>query len=306
MTAGPAGAVPADGPDGAPPADVPFAGTTPISVGETALRVRDLGRMTAFYREAIGLETIGQDAAGVHMGAGGKVLLHLIPNPDAPLATPRQAGLFHIAFLMPSRGDLARWLAHAVLTRIPLTGFADHTVSEAIYLDDPEGNGLEIYSDRPHEGWRWRDGVVTMGTERLDIDSLLALADTARDRFDRAPSATMIGHMHLRVGDVAAGRAFYEKALGLTPTLVSRQDAAFLSSGGYHHHVAINSWNSRDAGPRDPASTGLDWFSLRLRDPDILAAQSDRLSRGGTAISALAGGIETADPWGTRVRLVTG
>ncbi len=307
-TAALAGAIRAEGLQSTGPQAAPaplFASTTPVSVAEAALRVRDLDRMVAYYRDSIGLSIIGRDAQGARLGVDGRTLLHLIAAPDAALEPPSAAGLYHIAFLMPSRAELGRWLVHAALTRIPLTGFADHAVSEAVYLDDPEGNGLEVYSDRPRETWTWQDGIVTMGTDQLDVDSLLALADTTRDTFVRAPAGMLIGHIHLRVGDVTTARGFYEQGLGLVSTRGdSRRGAAFVSSGGYHHHIAMNIWNSRGAGKRKPAETGLDWFSLRVRDREILAAQSERLRGAGGPVTDIAGGLEASDPWGTRVRLM--
>jgi catechol 2,3-dioxygenase len=306
MTAALAGAVRAEGGLATPTstAAAPFATAAPISVGEAALRVRDLDAMIAYYRDAIGLSVIARDANSARMGSGGAVLLHLVAVPKASIEPRTHAGLFHIAFLMPSRAELARWLVHAAITRTPLTGFSDHGVSEAIYLDDPEGNGLEIYSDRPREQWQWKDGLVTMGTRQLDVDSILALADASRDTFERAPAGLVIGHIHLRVGDIATGRRFYQQALGLDSTRGERQDAAFVASGGYHHHIAINVWNSRGAGPRDKASTGLDWFSMRVRDAGILSGQLQRLRQAPGSVTEIANGLEATDPWGTTVRLL--
>lgn len=282
----------------------PFAGDTPISIGAAALRVRDLDNMVTFYRIAIGLEVISQDADGAVMGVGGRPLLHLISRPDAPRESPINAGLYHIAFLMPSRADLARWLVHSVYREIPLTGLADHSVSEAIYLDDPEGNGLEIYADRPRGTWQWAGGNVAMGTLPLDVDGLLALVNTSVNDFDTAPEGMFIGHVHLRVGDIATGRAFYEDALGFEHMVEARRDSAFLASGGYHHHLALNIWGSVGAGPRKPETTGLDWFSLAVRDEDVFAAQVERLRGSGRSVTEIEGGVAVSDPWGTVVRVL--
>ncbi len=285
-----------DDPD---PGTLPFANLTPVRCGEAALRVRDLDTMVAFYRDAIGLSVLDHTAGGATMGVEGTALLHLVSRPDAPYEPPTQAGLLHIAFLMPTRTDLARWLVHAAFTQVRLTGFADHSVSEAIYLDDPEGNGLEIYADRPKERWEWSDGVVTMGTHPLDVDALIALTDSTNDTYSGAPDRLRIGHMHLRVGDIAAGRKFYQQALGLDQTRGENPASAFLSSGGYHHHVAMNTWNSDGAGRRDNKATGLDWFSLHVADEAVFTHQTRRL--GSPDVN---GTIEARDPWGTFVRLV--
>lgn len=291
----------ADDPD---PGTLPFANLTPVRCGEAALRVRDLDMMVGFYRDAIGLATLDRSESGAIMGVAGVPLLHLLSRPDAPFERPSEAGLFHIAFLMPTRTDLARWLVHAAFTQVRLTGFADHSVSEAIYLDDPEGNGLEIYADRPKERWQWSGDVVTMGTHPLDVDALIALTDTTRDTYAGAPGRLRIGHMHLRVGDIAAGRQFYERTLGLDSTRGDNPSSAFLSSGGYHHHLAMNVWNSTGAQTRDDATTGLDWFSLHVTDGDILGGQIQRLNLSREAAAGGSGGIEARDPWGTLVRLM--
>ena len=179
LSAALAGAVRAEGGVAAPvtvtATEAPFATTTPVRIGAAALRVRQLEPMTAWYRSALGLDLLGRGPDGVVLGVADVPLLTLIPAPDAMPDSPALAGLFHIAFLMPDRAALARRLVHAAALRLPLQGFADHSVSEAIYLADPEGNGLEVYADRPRQDWRWQDGVVTMGTYSLDIDSLLTL-----------------------------------------------------------------------------------------------------------------------------------
>ncbi|MFJ5369020.1 VOC family protein [Bosea sp. CER48] len=293
------------GPVAAPAAGPGFASKTPIRIGAAALKVRDIERVTNYYRDVIGLTVLARGAASVTLGTGEGALLTLEPRPDAALEPPTAAGLFHIAFLMPSRRDLARWLVHVARNQTPLTGFADHSVSEAVYLDDPEGNGIEVYADRPSELWRWEDGRVVMGTRRLDVDDILSLTDTRASDYAGAPDGLRIGHVHLRVGDVDAGDRFYRDLLGLAPT--SRRDtASFLSSGGYHHHLALNTWNSAGAGRRDDGRTGLAWFSLMTGKPELMTAQADRLTAAGIATTALSGGFESLDPWGTRVRLLQG
>lgn len=299
-----AGAVRAEGNVEPGKLELPFALTTPMHVDQTALKVRDLDAMAAYYGSVLGLQQISREGGKVVMGAGKAPLLTLIHTPSAELESQRAAGLFHVAYLMPTRKDLARWLVHAAMNRVPLTGVADHNVSEAIYLNDPEGNGIEVYSDRPKGSWLWLGNSVTMGTEQLDIDNLVSLTDTRRDDYTVAPEALRIGHMHLRVGDVAEGRKFYETAVGMQSTRPDRPDASFLSSGRYHHHVAMNIWNSQGAGKRDEKQTGLDWFSLTVSDKLELAKQEERLRGGGYAVSAVEGGIEAIDPWGTKLRLL--
>jgi catechol 2,3-dioxygenase len=211
----------------------------------------------------------------------------------------RSAGLYHTAFLMPTRPDLARWVLHIAREKVPITGASDHGVSEAFYLDDPEGNGVEVYADRPPETWRWSDGLVAMPTERLDVEGLVASVN-AQHGYDGAPAGLRIGHIHLRVGELEQAEAFYRCAIGLDLTR-KRQGAAFMSSGGYHHHVAGNVWHSAGACARDPDRAGLAWFSLQANDP---AALSARLEKAQVATHTSSSGLETADPWGTRIRIV--
>ena len=204
---------------------------------------------------------------------------------------------------MPTRKDLARWLVHAAKNKVPLSGFADHLVSESVYLDDPEGNGIEVYADRAPETWKWDGGSVAMAADQLDIDGLLALTDTHTTNYAKAPDDLRIGHMHLRVGDLEQADRFYGGAVGFDPTR-KRSGAAFLSSGRYHHHLGINVWQSAGAGPRDDTATGLAWFSLEVATQQILEAQTLRLRQAGAPAAAIADGIETSDPWGTKLRLI--
>lgn len=145
-----------------------------------------------------------------------------------------------------------------------------------------------------------------MGTFPLDVDGLLALVDTSRNDFDRAPEGMFIGHVHLRVGDIVSGRSFYEDALGFDHMVEDRRDSAFLASGGYHHHLALNIWGSAGAGPRKPETTGLDWFSLVVRDEALFEAQLERLDAAGRSLEAIDGGVAVSDPWGTVVRVLRG
>jgi len=280
-----------------------FANRTPMRIGMVTIRVRKLDSVTDFYRDVLGLSVMERSATGATLGAGGVNLVALEAHPDAATEARNAAGLYHTAFLMPTRKDLARWLVNAAIHRVPLTGFADHRVSESVYLDDPEGNGIEVYADRAPELWKWEAGSVAMATDQLDIDGLLALADTHTTNYAKAPDDLRIGHMHLRVGDLEQADRFYGGTIGLDPTR-KRSGAAFLSSGRYHHHLAINVWQSAGAGPRDATATGLAWFSLEVAASEILQAQQERLRQAGAPAAAIENGIETSDPWGTKLRLI--
>ena len=203
---------------------------------------------------------------------------------------------------MPTRADLARWILHVARNKVRLTGASDHAVSEAFYLDDPEGNGIEVYHDRPAESWEWTGDALKITTDPLDIDDILReVPETAS--YDGAPGGLRIGHVHLRVGDVARAEAFYRDGLGLDVTR-RRHGASFMSSGRYHHHIAGNVWHSAGAGQRDPERAGLSWFSLEAADDAAFEAAKSRLGQANAPLATVPAGIETADPWGTRLRIV--
>ncbi|MBR3191508.1 VOC family protein [Bosea sp. (in: a-proteobacteria)] len=264
----------------------------PVHIGAVSLRVRDLSGLTAFYRDAIGLSVIEQDADHAVLGAGGEPLVKLEAGAQQPSSA---AGLFHMAILLPSRRDLGNWLRHAAETRIGLEGASNHLVSEALYLSDPEGNGIEIYRDRSRPEWpRLDGGRIAMATERLDLDALLRDADLRA--YAGMPEGTVMGHIHLRVGDVAQAEGFYRDALGFE-VMVHYPGASFMATGGYHHHIATNTWHSRGAGLRRDDEAGLASFELVARDDEAHAALSRRLTAsGGDAAS-------TVDPWGNRITL---
>ena len=235
--------------------------------------------------------------------AGGVTLLELEHRPDAKPDDERTAGLYHTAFLMPTRDAHARWILHIAHNRTPITGASDHGVSEAFYLDDPEGNGIEVYNDRPPEQWL-RDGdMIVMPTKQLDVEAIVRDVDPANAAYDAAPEGLRIGHIHLRVGDVNEAETFYRGPVGLDLKR-ARGGATFMSSGGYHHHVGANVWHSPGAGKRDPDRAGLSWFSMEAADAPTLDAVTARLKAANAPVTAAAGGIETADPWGTRIRFV--
>lgn len=239
-------------------------------IAHVALTVRDLPGMARFYQTVLGLEPMGADGAQRDLGAGGQVLIRLSGDPAAIPRDPRDAGLFHTAFLLPDRAALGRWLRHAADTGVRLTGASDHDVSEALYLDDPEGNGIEIYRDRPALDWT-RDGDrVRMVTERLDLNDLAAAADGP---WQGAPAGTQIGHVHLQVGAMDAADDFMQGTLGLTRTH-DAPGGGWYGWNGYHHHLAANVWNSRGAGPRPAGRIGLDHVAL-TGFPEKSAAVAD-------------------------------
>lgn len=284
------------------PSAIPtFASRTPLHIGSVGLVVRDLDRLVAYYTHLLGLTVLKRTADSVVLGTGSIPLLELIHRPDALPDDAREAGLYHTAFLMPTRTDHARWIAHIAKTRVPITGASDHGVSEAFYLDDPEGNGIEVYNDRPRERWRYEGGLIVMQTEHLDIDAIVREIDPATATYPGAPEGLRIGHIHLRVGNVDKAEEFYRGTVGLDLTR-RRGGATFMSSGGYHHHVGANVWHSDGAGTRNGNRAGLAWFEVQANDAAALNAVSKRLKAANADVTATSAGIETADPWGTRVR----
>jgi catechol 2,3-dioxygenase len=284
------------------PSAIPTAAScAPLHVGAVGLIVRDLGRLIAYYRDMLGLTVQDQNRQVALLGVDGVTLIELIHKPDALPDDPREAGLYHVAFLMPTRADLARWILHAAKNRVPITGASDHDVSEAIYLDDPEGNGVEVYSDRPREKWR-RDGkTIYQKTDPLDVDAIIGEIDPATATYPGAPKGLRIGHIHLRVGNVSKAEEFYCGVLGLDVTR-RRSGATFMSSGGYHHHIAANTWHSEGAGARNRKRAGLDWFSMEIEDQSTKDDVKKRLEAAGTTIDEVPGGYAAMDPWGTRIR----
>ncbi len=235
------------------------------TMGAVRLIVSDLERSRAFYEQALGLHSTDLDDGTIALRAGdGRPLVELLGDSSAPRLDPRATGLFHLAVLVPSRRDLAFALARLVEARWPLDGASDHLVSEALYLSDPDGNGIEIYRDRPREQWRRVDGQLQMATLPLDLNGIaaeLAAFDTLQEQ---APPGTRIGHTHLQVSELEQTEAFYAGVLGFDVMVRSYPGALFVSAGGYHHHVGLNTWHSAGSGPPPPGSVGLRSYEIQL------------------------------------------
>ncbi len=241
-------------------------------MGAVHLTVSDLARSLEYYEGAIGLRVLSRDDGRASLG-GDEELLVLVEQPGAPSARGH-TGLFHVALLVPSRGDLANWLAHSVRDRVPLTGASDHAVSEALYLRDPDEHGLEIYADRPREVWEGRVFEL-MTTEPLDANGLLAEAD--EDGFTGLPGGTRVGHVHLCVSEIPETIAFYRDTAGFDLVAALGPEAAFLSAGGYHHHIGANTWESRGRGQAPEGSASLRHATVVLPSRDERDALADRL-----------------------------
>ena len=274
--------------------------TAPMRIGAVRLKVRDLDAVSTFYQMALGLSPVATSEHRVTLGTGDTPFLELQGDPGLSPLDPRQAGLFHTAFLMPTRSDLARWVAHIAEAGVPLHGASDHIVSEALYLADPEGNGIEVYADRPVSDWHGESGEIRMSTDPLDVQDLLQSAeDTVWSGF---PEAGSVGHVHLQVGDTAEADRFYRDVLGLD--IAARYPgASFYGSGGYHHQLAGNVWNSRRAGQRPERMAGLDSVEILVRDAMTITAIAARADSAGIASTRNADGLTLRDPWGTAITL---
>ena len=263
-------------------------------IGRTALRVDDLGEMVAFYRDVVGFRTLAESSSRAVLGVADTPLLVLDADAEAAARAPESAGLYHNAFRVPSRAALGDALAR-VREQWELTGASDHRVSEALYLVDPEGNGVEIYRDFPREEWpHGDDGRVRMGTEPLDLD---AVADAAVGA-STLPDGTDVGHVHLEVRSLEAFGAFYVDTVGFEPQ-TTLPSARFVSAGGYHHHLGANTWHRRT----EPASgAGLAWFEVVVPDDGALDALRGRLTAGGYDPTAVDGGVAVTGPDGIELR----
>lgn len=254
----------------------------PVSVSRVALTARDLDRVGDFYQRAIGLDRIAGDGETLTLGQGDLPLVELRRDPAAR-TLPSEAGLFHTAFLLPDRADLGRWLRHAAGQGLRLEGASDHLVSEALYLRDPEGNGIEIYVDRPRDQWDTDGTHVRMATEALDLAELARV----QGEWKGVPEGSVIGHVHLQVGDADQAEAFYTGPLGLD-LAAQMPSARFYATGGYHHHLATNMWHSRGAGLRSADSTGLAEVVLSADADHPLAKHTEGFM----------------DPWGNRIAIL--
>jgi catechol 2,3-dioxygenase len=256
-------------------------------VGAVHLTVADLDRSTAYYTQAIGLRPRGGNGTVARFGSDDADLLVLYEEPGAR-PVEGHTGLFHFALLLPDRPALARWLDHAARDRVPLTGASDHLVSEALYLRDPDGHGIEIYRDRPRDEWpRLQDGSYRMASDPLDVSDLLTSANGG-ERFEGLPGDTRMGHVHLHVADIGDTERFYRDVLGFDVMAHLGDQATFMSAGGYHHHVGANVWAGRGATPPPPGSAALRHATVLVPD----AAERDRVA---ARVSDAGGEVETVD-----------
>jgi catechol 2,3-dioxygenase len=270
--------------------------------GAVHLQVSDLARSIAYYEGVIGLRPrdVTAGSAGLHVDGVGPPLLTLHTRAGVTRARRGAFGLYHFAILLPDRAALGRFAAHLASSGVR-AGMADHLVSEALYLWDPDGLGIEVYADRPRDRWQQHGRELAMTTDPLDVDDLIAAG--AGERWTGTPGGTVMGHVHLHVGSLAEGEAFYHQALGLDKMVWSYPGALFLAAGGYHHHLGTNVWAPGPA-PAEHEARLLAW-DLVLPSADDVSRAAGSLRASSHTVDEDVGGVAAADPWGTRVRIIS-
>lgn len=270
--------------------------------GAVRLQVRDLSRSLDYYRQVLGLHVLSDSPAAATLGAAdGRTLLRLEAPGGVRPAQRGALGLFHFAILLPDRAALGRFATHVSRTAVRVSA-SDHRVSEALYLWDPDGLGIEVYADRPRDTWQSVGSQLVMTTEPLDLADVRAAG--GGDAWTGMPPGTTIGHVHLHVGDLDAAEAFYHRALGFDKTVWDYPGALFLSAGGYHHHLGTNTWS--DGPPAAPDEARLVDWELIVAGPDPAAAAAESVRAAGYFVERSDDGWIAADRWGTQVRIATG
>lgn len=272
-------------------------------VSQVNLKVENLERALTFYQEVIGLQVLQQTNTTADLTADGKTVLVSIQQPVNVVSKQgRTTGLYHFALLLPTRADLGRLLKHFLQVRYPLQGASDHLVSEAIYLADPDGNGIEVYADRPASSWSWNNGEVEMPTVAIDAESLLAEGEGKA--WNGMPAETIMGHIHLHVSELQKTEEFYTKGLGFEVVTRYGGQALFISTGKYHHHIGLNIWNGVGAPPAAENSVGMESYTMVFPSDEKRKQILSQLNEMGVAVTEEKGAYITADPSGNRIRLV--
>ncbi len=268
-------------------------------MGAVTLWVADLDLMIRYYRDGVGLDLISMESDRAVLGFKNLEIVILEHKPVMKHASPHEAGLFHTAILFPTEAALAK-AVYSVAQNFPgrFTGSADHLVSKAFYFDDPEGNGVELYWDRDRSEWSWVHGSIEMDTIMLDPNQYLKEHLTN----EPVPEEKRVGHVHLSVGSIPAAEEFYIKMLGFEKTLNWGSQALFVSAGGYHHHMAMNTWRSKGAGKRQLA-LGLGNIEIKLENKDQLADTKDRLEFHSLETRINQDSVQVRDPWGNLITL---
>ena len=273
------------------------------AMGPVTLRVGNLDAMTAYYRDAVALQVLSENGPAVTLGRGTNPVMILEHAPELKHASPRDAGLFHTAILFETEAALAA-AVYSVAQKYPstFTGSSDHLVSKAFYFNDPEGNGVELYWDRERSAWSWVHGTLEMGTLYLDPNAFLQEHLTQEAVEQPLIGGAQVGHVHLQVGDVQSASEFYVDKLGFDKTVEIPGSAVFVSAGGYHHHLAMNTWNSKGAGPRLPA-LGLGRIDIDVPTSEDVGALTERLGHFGIPTRDDGRTVSFDDPWANLIRV---
>lgn len=271
-------------------------------VSKVSLQVQDLSRSVEFYTKTIGFAVFHQDGKHVDFTANGNdILLTVHQLSDGIKKQPRTTGLYHFALLLPNRKELGKILSHFIKYRIPLQGASDHGISEAIYLTDPEGNGIEIAVDTDPKTWKWRSGLLDVFSDNGPMNVTSVLNTSQNETFNSLPKETILGHIHLHVRELMNIRHFYEKVLGLDVVIDLPRQALFFSYGMYHHHLAVNVWNGLGAPSPDKNSVGLRNFELRLPNHLTINDIKQNLQQMNSLYSLTEKGIIVSDPSGNNI-----
>jgi catechol 2,3-dioxygenase len=264
------------------------------------LRVANLHRSVDYYTKVIGLQVIEEETGRAALGSDTDILLYLEEGKELKQKPDRHAGLYHFALLLPSRKDLADVVKFYVLHRVAF-GASDHGVSEAIYLNDPDGNGIEIYADKQDTSWKWENGEIQMTTDPLDGQDLLK--ETTEGEWTGLPAGTVIGHIHLYMRHIGEAAAFYNDVLGFETVVSGYPGALFVSTGHYHHHIGLNTWHGANAPSISIDEAGMDWFTIVYPDEDVRRQAIERAEAAGLEVKQEKYTYSLQDPVGSTVKL---
>ncbi|MGM7702833.1 VOC family protein [Pseudalkalibacillus sp. Hm43] len=270
-------------------------------VNQVELFVSEIERSRAFYTEELGFKVLTEEGKSITLTADGvNPLITLVENQEAAPKQARRTGLFHFAILLPSRKDLSNFIIHMQEKRYLLQGAADHLFSEALYLADPDGHGIEVYRDLPPEEWTWQGEELPLVSDPIDMEGVIQAGD---GHWNGLPSDTVIGHIHLHVRNLEEAKRFYVDGLGFDVTIPMRHRALFVSTGGYHHHIGLNTWNGTDIPKPDQGSVHMRWYSIKFHDEAQRNERVEQLNRMGYSVETEGDLIWTEDPSGNRILL---
>jgi catechol 2,3-dioxygenase len=271
-------------------------------IGEVHLKVKNLHQSLTFYQESLGLKLLQKNDRSAVLSADGKIPLVSLEQPENITEKQRgTTGLYHFALLLPTRAELAILLKHLIDQKYPLEGASDHLVSEAVYLSDPEGNGIEIYIDRPPSQWEWEDNFVKMAVDPLDAEGLLSEAQG--QNWTGISPGTVIGHIHMHVDNLKDAETFYCNGLGFDKVSQLGNQALFISSHDYHHHIGLNTWAGVGAPPPASTSAGIDWYQINYPTLEARKNVIEKLSELGFSTDKIDGAFFTTDPAGNKLKL---